>query len=119
MENNKYHVKGSFSGKPVDSEFVTKEPLLSSGLLIKDFMRLNKDNADIKFEEYSPVSPLGPSNGSIVNKGMQEDGTTLLEYTIHSQTYNFSMDKNGYRALRLAMGPVQMILKRSYYDKKH
>jgi len=119
MDGRKYRIKGVFSGKEVDNIFETKAPLMSSSFLIKDFLKRNNDNASISFEEYSPVSPLGSSVSSIVKKGLQDDGTTLLEYTIHSKTYNFNMDKNGYKSLRMSMGPVRMTLKRSYYDKKN
>lgn len=112
-----YRIQGKFSGEDVDSVFQSAEPLLSSSFLIKDYLK-NKSQNKISFQEFSPVSPLSASASSIVSKGVQEDGTTLLKYSIHSQTYDFWMDKNGYRSLKMSMGPVKMILKRSFYDRK-
>ncbi|MDH5657314.1 MAG: hypothetical protein OEZ34_15490, partial [Spirochaetia bacterium] len=114
---NQYRIKGNHSGKEVNNTFKTAKPLLSSTVLIKDFNKTKEQN-EIYFEEYSPISPLGASTGRIISKGIKGDGTTHLKYTIHSQTYDFFMDKNGYRSFKMSMGPVFMTLKRSFYDRR-
>jgi len=113
-----YSIKGIFHGKKVEESFSTGKDLLYSGYVVDLYIQNKTEKEKWTFEEYVPLSPLGPTTSSIELKNKKENGGKTIEYSFAGVKATVELDEHSYSTMDMGFGNASFKMVRKYLDVK-